>query len=377
MRILYVCRSLAVWGGIERVLVDKMNYLVSMYGYEVYMLTTDQGIHPIPYSLETDVILEDLGINFHYQYRYHGLKQLYAARRYARLFKQRLAEKILAIHPDVIICTTANSLDLNILSKLKGRIPLVVESHSVCSHTIGGHKGWFRNKWNRYQYLRALSKAEVLVALTEGDAVEWRKVLPHVVVIPNLVHLNVGAVSTLENKRVIFVGRFDYQKRPVEMIRIWEKIYPLHPDWQLDIYGEGEQRQELENKARSLGMNIVIHPPTEDIFECYRISSILVSTSLFEPFGLVIPEAMSCGLPVVAYDCPYGPADIINDGLDGYLIKDNNIDVFIFRLCQLIEDEELRVKMAQNGVLSSQRYRADLIMPQWINMFERMINNSN
>ena len=377
MRILYVCRSLAVWGGIERVLVDKMNYLVSMYGYEVYMLTTDQGIHPIPYSLEKDVILEDLGINFHYQYRYHGLKQLYAARRYARLFKQRLAEKILAIHPDVIICTTANSLDLNILSKLKGRIPLVVESHSVCSHTIGGHKGWFRNKWNRYQYLRALSKAEVLVALTEGDAVEWRKVLPHVVVIPNLVHLNVGAVSTLENKRVIFVGRFDYQKRPVEMIRIWEKIYPLHPDWQLDIYGEGEQRQELENKARSLGMNIVIHPPTEDIFECYRESSILVSTSLFEPFGLVIPEAMSCGLPVVAYDCPYGPADIINDGLDGYLIKDNNIDVFIFRLCQLIEDEELRVKMAQNGVLSSQRYRADLIMPQWINMFERMINNSN
>lgn len=377
MRILYVFRSLAVWGGIERVLVDKMNYLVSMYGYEVYMLTTDQGIHPIPYSLEKDVILEDLGINFHYQYRYHGLKQLYAARRYARLFKQRLAEKILAIHPDVIICTTANSLDLNILAKLKGRIPLVVESHSVCSHTIGDHKGWFRNKWNRYQYLRALSKAEVLVALTEGDAVEWRKVLPHVVVIPNLVHLNVGAVSTLENKRVIFVGRFDYQKRPVEMIRIWEKIYPLHPDWQLDIYGEGEQRQELENKARSLGMNIVIHPPTEDIFECYRISSILVSTSLFEPFGLVIPEAMSCGLPVVAYDCPYGPADIINDGLDGYLIKDNNIDVFIFRLCQLIEDEELRVKMAKNGVLSSQRYRADLIMPQWINMFEQMINNSN
>ena len=86
MRVLYVFRSLAVWGGIERVLVDKMNYLVSMYGYEVYMLTTDQGAHPIPYSLEKAVQLEDLGINFHHQYRYNRFKRLLVARRQARHF---------------------------------------------------------------------------------------------------------------------------------------------------------------------------------------------------------------------------------------------------------------------------------------------------
>ena len=377
MRILYVFRSLAVWGGIERILVDKMNYLVSMYSYEVYMLTTDQGKHPIPYYLEKDVKIEDLGINFHYQYRYHGLKQLIAARRYARLFKKRLAEKILAIHPDVIVCTTANSLDLNILVKLKGGIPLVVESHSICLHTIGDHKGWFRNKWNRYQYLRALSKAEALVALTEGDAAEWRKVHPHVVVIPNLVHLNDGAVSTLENKRVIWVGRFDYQKRPLEMVKIWEQIQPQFPDWQLDIYGEGEQLQKLENKACSLGMNIVIHPPTEYIFNCYRESSILVSTSLFEPFGLVIPEAMSCGLPVVTYDCPYGPASIIEDGKTGFLVPYNDRKEFVKKLSELFVNAKLRHRLGDKGFVISQRYDKMSIMPLWDSLFKTIINEEN
>ena len=375
MKVLYVFRSLAVWGGIERILVEKMNYLSQVYGYDVYMLTSDQGNHPIPYHLDDNVHFEDLNIRFHQQYQYSFFRRLWVARTLKRQYEKRLAERINQIKPDIIICTTADHIDS--LGKLKGSIPLVVESHSICLRTIEDGHCWLRRKWYRYHYLKALSKVDVLVALTDGDAFEWRKVHPHVVVIPNLVHLNDGAVSTLKNKRVIFVGRFDYQKRPMEMIRIWEMIYPLHPDWQLDIYGEGEQRQELENKARSLGMNIVIHQPTEDIFECYRESSILVSTSFFEPFGLVIPEAMSCGLPVVAFDCPYGPADIINDDVDGFLIKGDIGEVFANRVCQLIENEKLRVKMAKKGFISSQRYRADLIMPQWIKMFEQMINNSN
>ena len=375
MRILYIFRSLAVWGGIERILVDKMNYLVSMYGYEVFLLTTDQGTHPIPYSLEKDIQLEDLEINFHHQYRYHGLKRLFVAKCCALLFKQRLAEKIQAIHPDVIICTTANSLDLNILVRLKGKIPLVVESHSTCMHTIESNKGWFRNKWSRYQYLKALAKSDVLVALTEGDAVEWSKVHPRVVVITNKVHLNDGAVSKLENKRIIFVGRFDYQKRPIDMIHIWEMIHPQYPDWQLDIYGEGEQQEELEDQVRSSNMNIVVHHPTDHIFDCYRESSILVSTSLFEPFGLVIPEAMSCGLPVVAFDCLYGPADIITDGVDGFLIKNRDNKAFADRVCQLIESYELRLQMGKAGIASSKRYRSEIIMPQWVSLFNQIVSS--
>ena len=370
MRILYVFRSLAVWGGIERVLVEKMNYLSSVYGYDVYMITSDQGNHPKPYHLEDKVHIEDLDIRFHQQYQYNIIKRRWIAKKLKRIYEQRLAECIRQIQPDIIVCTTADHIDS--LVKLKGSIPLVVESHSICLRTIEDGKYCLQRKWYKYHYLKALSKANVIVALTEGDANEWRKVHPHVVVIPNIVHVNEGAVSTLENKRVIWVGRFDYQKRPLEMVRIWEKIHPLFPDWHLDIYGEGDQQQDLEDKVCSLCMNIVVHQPTEHIFDCYRESSILVSTSLFEPFGLVIPEAMSCGLPVVVYDSLYGPNDIVSDGKNGYLIDCDNIGNYVDKLSLLMRNLDLRIKMGKNGLSSSKRYEVSHIMPLWRALFEQL-----
>ena len=96
-------------------------------------------------------------------------------------------------------------------------------------------------------------------------------------------------------------------------------------------------------------------------------------TSIYEPFGLVMPEAMSCGLPVVAFDCPYGPANIISDGEDGFLIKNRDIQSFADHLCLLIEDEKLRCQMGQRGTASSQKYAADIIMPEWKALFESLI----
>ena len=97
-------------------------------------------------------------------------------------------------------------------------------------------------------------------------------------------------------------------------------------------------------------------------------------TSLYEPFGLVLPEAMSCGLPVVAFDCPYGPADIISDGVDGFLVKDRDIKVFAEKVCLLMDDISLRKKMGQAGIVSSQRYSTERIMPMWKQFFEQMLN---
>lgn len=371
MRILYVFRSLAFWGGIERVLVEKMNYLSSVYGYDVYMITSDQGIHPIPYHLKDPVHIEDLNIRFHQQYQYNIVKRRWVAMQLKNKYEQRLAERIRQIQPDIIVCTTADHIDS--LVKLKGSIPLIVESHSICLRTIEDGRCWLQRKWYKHYYLKALSKVDVIVALTEGDANEWRKIHSHIVVIPNIVHINDGPVSTLENKRVIWVGRFDYQKRPLEMIRIWEKVQPQIPNWQLDMYGEGEQLQELEDKVHSLGMNIVIHQPTEHIFDCYRESSILVSTSLFEPFGLVISEAMSCSLPIVAYNCPYGPACIVSDSKNGYLIDSDDVDNYVDKLSVLMKDGNLRIKMGKDALSSSKRYEFNQIMPLWRALFEQLV----
>ena len=366
MRILYTFRSLAVWGGIERVLVEKMNHLVTMYGYEVYMLTTDQGNYPIPYQVDEGVYLDDLGIQFHKQYRYSGFRRIWDGWRRTRLYKKRLSERINQIRPDLIVCTTSDPVYS--IVEVKGCIPLIVESHSICIRTLNG-KG-LRQRYVAKLLKKGLKSADRLVTLTEDDAAEWHKICPRVVVIPNIVHLNEGKISSLDHKRVIWVGRFDYQKRPMEIINIWRINYPQFPDWHLEIYGEGEQQQELETVARSLDMNIHIHQPTNYIFNAYRESSIFVSTSLFEPFGLVIPEAMSCGLPVVSYNCPFGPSTMISDGDNGFLVDNNNRSLFAARLSWLMSDMPLRQKMGKVASCSVQQFSSEHIMPMWKKLFE-------
>jgi glycosyltransferase involved in cell wall biosynthesis len=178
--------------------------------------------------------------------------------------------------------------------------------------------------------------------------------------------------SNCNSNHVIFVGRITYQKGLDALIEVWKLVHEKHPDWFLDIYGEGELKEYYENIIEKLNINILIHHPESTILQRYCESSMLLLTSVYEPFGLVLPEAMSCGVPVVAFDCPYGPADIITDGVDGFLVKNRDINEFANRVCQLIEDKELRVQMGQAAVKSAQRYRADIIMAKWKELFERL-----
>ena len=376
MKVLYVFRSLAVWGGIERILVDKMNCLADMYGMEVYMLTSDQGTHPVPYQLSDRVQVEDLGICFHHQYQYSGLRRFMVRRSMRHRYQQLLASRLQTIKPDVMVCTTADQLDL--LLKVKGGIPLVVESHSICTRTLAdlGHR-WLLRKWRSRRFLRSLSRAEVLVALTEGDAQQWRKYHSHVMVIPNFISYRESTVSPLTSQRAIFVGRLDEQKCVQDAIRVWRIVQEVHPDWVLDIYGDGEMREEIASLAAGVG-GVHLHQPTGQIFECYRQSSFLMQTSLYEPFGLVIIEAMSCGLPVVAYDCPYGPASLITDQSNGFLIKERDISAFAEKVCALIERQAMRTEMGKAARLSSQAYDAKVVMDLWKVLFERLtVPNKN
>jgi len=370
MRLLYLFRSIAVWGGIERILVDKMNLLAEKYGQDVYLLTTDQGSHPVPYQLYSGVHHEDLNILFYRQYNHHGLQRLLVAWRMARQYDRLLADRMKQINPDVIICTTADRLGT--IVKRKEKVPLLVESHSICLRTIDHGRNWLLRRIHRRRFLRSLARVDKVVALTEGDANEWRRYHAGVAVIPNFVHQHGEAVSSQTSKKAIFVGRFDYQKRAEDAIRIWKLVRERHPDWVLEVYGDGALQQEVSSLALKVG-GVVVHQPTVNIFEAYLDCCFLISTSLFEPFGLVIPEAMSCGLPVVAFDCPYGPADLIIDQKDGFLIKDRDLATFADRICELIENKELRLKMGQTAKLSSKRYNVGAVMPLWIQLLSQLV----
>ena len=371
MKILYLFRSLAVWGGIERILVDKMNWLASKGGTEVYMLTSDQGDHLIPYKVNNKVHIEDLCVNFHRKYQFGYLKRICISYQMLHKYKKSLSDCINRIQPDIIVCTTSDQID--IITDVKGRIPLVVESHSICNRTIEQGKYALLRYFRRFKFLSSLSKVDCVVALSEGDAEEWRNFHHNVIVIPNMLHPYPCRIepSSLTSKRVIWVGRFDYQKRAEVAIGIWKQVANRYPDWCLDIYGEGEYESEVTLMASST-QNVSVHKPTSHIFDCYSNSSVLISTSLFEPFGLVIAEAMSCGLPVVAFDCPYGPATIINEGVNGFLIPSDKVQYFADKLSLLIEDISLRRQMGQAALESSDRFIPDHIMPQWMALFDEL-----
>ena len=369
MRILYITDALAVWGGIERVLRDKMDYLVE-HGYEVHVVTTDQGPHKIPYPLDNRIIVHDLGIQFHHQYRYHGIRRFFMFFELERLFKKRLKEKLREVKPDIIVCIRVEFV--NAIVDVKGTTPLVCESHSMCNAKRYEKASlWYRFKLSLS--LRKLYQVDMMVALTDGDAQDWKKYCKNVCVIPNVVHLNnTGIYSDCLSKKAIFAGRFSRQKDIESLFEIWKLVHKRHPDWELNAYGEGEQWQKYAELVKNAAINMHVYPPSPGIFDHYRESSMLLMTSLYEPFGLVLPEAMSCGLPVVAFNCPYGPADIITDGKDGFLIEGRDINAYADKVCLLIENVELRQKMGQSAIISAKRYDKSCIMHRWETLFEEL-----
>lgn len=374
MRIVYINDEMIHHNGMVRVFVDKMNYFVDKYNYEIYLVTTDQANGKIAYPISERIICKDLGVDTYKAYRYSLFNRIFIGCFLKIILRMRLKKYINVIGPDLIITTT--DYDICTVNKIKGNIPYIVESHSMASRII-----YERNQWNFFHkilkcnQLKQVTKTSALVTLTNGDAKDW-KGIKEAIVIPNIVHLNpYNTVSKGKNKHIIFVGRISNQKGIIDLLHIWHEVYKLHNDWILDIYGEKEECESytLLNEYSLESENIVVHDPTNRIFEEYLRSSILILTSEYEPFGLVLPEAMSCGLPVVSFDCPYGPRDIITDGIDGFLISPKDYNEFINKICLLIENPDLRKKMGITAQLNSQRFSADNIMPKWIDLFNRMI----
>ena len=370
MRIFYVNDALAIWGGLERILVQKANYLAEHYDYEVTIVTSEQGNHPVPYSLSPKVRHIDLGVNFYQQYRYRGLKRLWVCREKHREYRKALRHLISQTAPDVVVVMRV-SLSYDVF-RSKGNVPWVFESHASRKCALFEGYGFLR----RIQYAwynHFASKADRVVALTQKDALEWSRKALNAVCIPNIVNLNpTGLLSRQDSKSAICVARFTRQKDFESLLSVWSAVNAKYPDWTLDIYGEGEDEAEIRSRIAQSEAKVMIHKPTSAIYAKYVNSSFLLLTSLYEPFGLVLPEAMSCGLPVVAFDCPYGPGEIISDGIDGFLVQNRDVQAFALRVCQLIEDVDLRLRMGASAVQASQRYQDDLIMPRWKSLFETL-----
>lgn len=375
MKIAYVYTSLTTLGGVDRVLSIKANYLADKVGYEVYIITDSQAGRPPTFPLSPKIHHIDLDINFDRQYELGIVRRFIFYKKMMKIYRQRLEKTLYEIRPDIVSTTCGRDLDF--LTEIKDGSKKIGESHiakQYCRnfHLMEARGGIYKivaKYWRRKQE-NAIKQLDALVVLTNHDADSW-KTVKDAIVIPNPITITIPQISTCENNKIISVGRLSEQKGFDMLINAWKIVSKKYPDWELNIYGEGELKGCLEKQIKDnvLGNSLHLCGPTKNVVEKYAESSIYVMSSRFEGFGLVLVEAMSCGIPCISFDCPYGPSDIIRHNEDGLLVENGNIQKLADAIIYLIKNSFTRKQMGKKSFENSLRYSINNIMQQWTNLF--------
>ncbi|MDE6011269.1 MAG: glycosyltransferase family 4 protein [Prevotella sp.] len=377
MRIAYCTPSLYIPGGVERVLTTKANYLADVAGYEVYIILTDGKDRKPYYPLSAKVHVINLDIRFEELWNLSFIKKGWAYLKKQRVFKKKLKEVLLDIRPDITVSLLRR--EINFLCDINDGSKKVGEMHINKAHyrnfegaDYNWIKGLFAKLWMK-ELICNLKKLDKMVVLSEEDRKSWTEI-NNVEVIPNPLPFKPERTSNLNNKNVIAVGRYVHEKGFDMLLRSWKIVYEHHPDWQLTIYGMGDKECYIK-QAETLGIKnaCIFNGAVKDIPNKYAESSIYALSSRFEGFGMVIIEAMSCGLPVVSFDCPYGPKHIITNGKDGFLVDNGDTTQLAERICFLIENPEVRKEMGQRAVETARKYDIEEIGKRWEALFDDIV----
>ncbi|KGN84345.1 glycosyltransferase family 4 protein [Porphyromonas sp. COT-290 OH860] len=373
MRIAYCIQGLFRTGGIERVVSTKANYWVQ-HGHEVCIITTDQRGHQPAFDLDSRICLVDLDLNYEADNqlgRFKRLKALYAKR---SEHKHRLEKVLREFKPDITVSTFFQ--DAPILPTIQDGSKKVLELHSAKNTKILMYPQEQRiyrllGRFRVWQDERIAKKYDAFVILTEEERELWAK-LDTLCVIPNPRPFDEVAPSRLDGKRVLALGRFEYQKNFGELISIWSQIAAAYPDWELCIAGAGPYESRLKEQINmlSLGKMIKLLPATREVAQLYQSASIYALSSNYEGLPMVLIEAQTFGLPIVSYACPSGPKDIVTDGVDGYLVNQGDRNAFAEKLAKLMNDQEGRRSMGTAALKSSERYSLQSVMALWERLFE-------
>ena len=192
--------------------------------------------------------------------------------------------------------------------------------------------------------------------------------------IPNYIENIPVKISNLKDKRLISVGRLSPEKGYLDLLKVYKKIVELYPDWKLDIVGDGKEMGILKKyiSKHNLQDSVTLHgfQGKKYIDSLMNKSSIYLMTSFTESFGIVLIEAMSHGLPCIAFDSAEGAREIINSGYNGYLIKNRNLDAMIKKIEDLINSREDRVRIGKNSRREVLKYTKDVVGEEWFTLIE-------
>ena len=370
MKIVYYTDQIYLHGGIERVLATKVNYFVNEKGFETHIITSEQKKNMPCYHIDNNVNLHDLGINYNRKLSYFHPFNFSKVFKHFLLLKNKLKE----INPDVvIICNFA--FDFYFIPYILPKTTKIKEFHSSRyfeAQLRSQNKSILKKIYFKLNdYIE--SKYHYLALLTSDEKQYYKS--NNTFIVPNPLIYFPDVYAPLTNKKVISAGRIAPVKGFEKLIKSWELIAKQYPDWILEIYGEGEinyvmKLQKLINELH-LQNKVVLCGATNNMEEKMLNASIYAMSSLTECFPLVLLESLSCGLPVVSFNCPYGPRNIVIDKQDGILVENGNIEDLSKAIMQLMKDKKLRINMGNQGRLNINRFQIDIVMNTWLELFEK------
>lgn len=359
MRILYIVPKINDEGGVSRVLSIKTNYLVDIFGYEIHILTQNDG-NRLPF------------FDFNDKINLYDIKLKGNPISYLIKYRNELKKGIKKIDPDLIVVCD-NGLKGHIFPWIyQTKVPIVFESHG--SRFIEEKKIKFNlfHKIGVFLKKNGAKSFDKFIVLSEESKKEWQTNNIEIINNPNWV--TVSKRSELNNKIAISIARHSHEKGIDRLLLVWKKVIEKHSDWILYIYGKIDKEYTYPKLAESLNItkNVIFFEPIKNIQDKYIEASMYLMTSRFEGFPMVLVEAMTSGLPCVAFDCPAGLSPIIKDAENGFIIPDNQMDHYAEKVIMLIENGNLIRKMGEKAFESSRKYDVDTIMNQWNKLFKSL-----
>lgn len=365
MRIMFIIRSLANAHGVERTFIDKANYLAE-HGHDVMMVTYEQGLHEYAYPVSSSVKRIDLDCRYFTIFKYSMPRRILEAYKIKKRFKKKIRILVEKTLPDVVVASTYEGEFMNEIVGLKDKTRIILESHTAFVAQLNGKK--LTEKVRKQFVVNKIKCCDLLITLTRQDANCWKRYVKNVKVVVNPI-TDYPEVLKHDEKvegRIMAAGSLQHIKRFDRLIDAFSLIADRYPQWHVVIYGDGPEKQELKKKIIKYGLEgrIFLKGLTHNIYLEYQRSQFFVLSSDNEGFGLVIVEAMSCGLPVVSTDCSFGPSEIIDNNVTGLLSKMEVKDLSI-KMEWMITHEKERLEMGVNAHKSASRYKMDNVMKEW------------
>jgi GalNAc-alpha-(1->4)-GalNAc-alpha-(1->3)-diNAcBac-PP-undecaprenol alpha-1,4-N-acetyl-D-galactosaminyltransferase len=357
MKLTLISSSLG-FGGAERVMSIMANYWATK-GWKITILTFDDGSDDPFYDLDRRIDVRALGIESQDGYQI-SVPSIQSNLKRVRILKQAIADS----RPDVVISFTTSTNILTLLACRGLKVKTIVSEHVHPSFNQLSKTTKLLQQWTYRQADLVTVQTHAALSFFPADRYKTQ-VIPNPVTLPSSDAIQSQLYT--DDRHILAIGKLTYQKGFDLSIAAFAQVCEQHPDWTMTILGEGEMRDELESLCRKLGIEDRVYMPgiVKNVDAHLRKADIFMLSSRFEGFPVTLCEAMACGVPVIASNCLSGPKEIVHDGIDGMLVRPDNVSALALGLNQLMSDPGKRQTFSHHAPKVLERFGVKPVMAIW------------